>query len=128
MKLYLRLLQAIVPMFTKNCREAIRAMSTGRRKSFPILHSLIDTIHHRIFTIYLRTNSITISAYLRNLSSKNDVRHNHEWLINDVKFIFSSSTYLGQPIPYDPDVTPDELALRVNKHFFLLERTLICCR
>ena len=67
--------QAIIPMFTKNSREAIRAMSIGRRKSVQIL-SFLSYSHDcsRISTIHLRTNSITISAYLRNLSSENDVR------------------------------------------------------
>ena len=60
-------------MFTKNCREAIRAMSIGRRKySLCILHSSLNT-PSRISPIYLRKNSITISAYLWDISSEDGV-------------------------------------------------------
>jgi hypothetical protein len=31
------------------------------------------------------------------------------------------STYLGEPIPYDPNVTPEALAQRVNNPIVFLE-------
>ncbi|CAF1072952.1 unnamed protein product [Adineta steineri] len=69
----------IIPMFTKNCREAVRAMSFGRRV---------------LSYIYEKTRLPLVPIYG----------------IFPVKMI----TYLGQPIPYDPDVTPEMLAHRVK--------------
>ena len=34
-------------------------------------------------------------------------------------------TYLGDPIPYDPKITAEELAARVNYSFFLSFRTYL---
>ncbi|CAF1075563.1 unnamed protein product [Rotaria sp. Silwood1] len=70
----------IIPMFTKNCREAVRAMTLGRRF---------------LSYIYEKTRLPLVPIYG----------------IFPVKLI----TYLGEPIPYDPNVTPEALAHRVKK-------------
>ncbi|CAM4868141.1 unnamed protein product [Rotaria socialis] len=69
----------IIPMFTKNCREAVRAMTLGRRF---------------LSYIYEKTRLPLVPIYG----------------IFPVKLI----TYLGEPIPYDPSVTPEALANRVD--------------
>ncbi|CAF3382599.1 unnamed protein product [Rotaria socialis] len=69
----------IIPMFTKNCREAVRAMTLGRRF---------------LSYIYEKTRLPLVPIYG----------------IFPVKLI----TYLGEPIPYDPSVTPEALANRVK--------------
>jgi len=71
---------AVIPMFTKNCREAVRAMALGRRF---------------LSYIYEKTRLPLVPIYG----------------MFPVKMI----TYLGEPIPYDPDVTPEILASRVKK-------------
>ncbi|CAF2829384.1 unnamed protein product [Rotaria sp. Silwood2] len=73
----------IIPMFTKNCREAVRAMTLGRRL---------------LSYIYEKTRLPLVPIYG----------------IFPVKLI----TYLGEPIPYDPNITPEALADRVNIVFF----------
>ncbi|CAF0884926.1 unnamed protein product [Adineta ricciae] len=69
----------IIPMFTKNCREVVRAMTIGRRF---------------LSYIYEKTRLPLVPIYG----------------IFPVKMI----TYLGEPIPYDPEVTPDVLAQQVK--------------
>ncbi len=69
-------------------------------------------IDFRIFKVYLRKNSFTTCAYLWNISRKNDVRMSRIHPMNIHLGLFS--TYLGEPIPYDPNVTPEVLAQRVN--------------
>ncbi|CAF4982105.1 unnamed protein product [Rotaria sp. Silwood1] len=67
-------------MFTKNCREAARALTVGRR----VLRYIYEKTRLPIVPIYG---------------------------IFPVKLI----TYLGEPIPYDPDVTTEILAVQVKK-------------
>ncbi|UJR36382.1 hypothetical protein I4U23_029106 [Adineta vaga] len=70
----------IIPMFTKNCREAVRAMTIGRRF---------------LSYIYEKTRLPLVPIYG----------------MFPVKMI----TYLGEPIPYDPNVTTEMLVARVKK-------------
>ncbi|CAF3953544.1 unnamed protein product [Rotaria sp. Silwood2] len=70
----------IIPMFTKNCREAVRTLTFGRRF---------------LRYIYEKTRLPIVPIYG----------------MFPVKII----TYLGEPIPYDPDVTAEILAIRVKK-------------
>ncbi|CAF3395737.1 unnamed protein product [Rotaria sp. Silwood1] len=70
----------IIPMFTKNCREAACALTVGRR----VLRYIYEKTRLPIVPIYG---------------------------IFPVKLI----TYLGEPIPYDPDVTTEILAVQVKK-------------
>ncbi|CAF1086414.1 unnamed protein product [Rotaria sordida] len=70
----------IIPMFTKNCREAVRALTFGRR----LLRYIYEKTRLPIVPIYG---------------------------MFPVKMI----TYLGEPIPYDPNVTTEILASQVKK-------------
>ncbi|CAF0782100.1 unnamed protein product [Adineta ricciae] len=70
----------IIPMFTKNVREAVRAMTIGRRF---------------LSYIYEKTRLPLVPIYG----------------MFPVKMI----TYLGEPIPYDPNVTTEMLVTRVRK-------------
>jgi hypothetical protein len=60
-------------MFTKNCREAVRAMTFGRRKEFSYKKKLKIFLklhlYFRFFKLYLRKNSITTCSNLWNVSS-----------------------------------------------------------
>ncbi|CAF3213812.1 unnamed protein product [Rotaria socialis] len=75
----------IIPMFTKNCREAVRSMKFGRRF---------------LRYIYEKTRLPIVPLYG----------------MFPVKMI----TYLGKPIPYDPDITAEVLAGQVKKEIELL--------
>ena len=68
----------------------------------------------RFSELYLRKDSFTLGSHLRHVSGENDVRIGRRRCIDATCSSLHSSTYLGEPIPYDPDATPEVLAGRVS--------------
>ena len=68
----------------------------------------------RLSELRLRENSITLGSHLWHVSGEDGVRSESCRAKASMPFD-AFSTYLGEPIPYDPNVTPEMLAAQVSR-------------